>query len=78
MLDKDGTYKLELQAGMRGVVYIMQGDVDINSTSTHIDQAAFVEGETVLEFKANKSSKFMLCMGMPHGEPIHQHGPFVD
>lgn len=78
MLDKDGAYKLELQAGMRGIVYVMQGRVDINSTSTHIDQAAFVEGETALEFKANKNSDFMVCMGMPHGEPIHQHGPFVD
>ena len=78
MLNKDGIYKLSLPPGMRGVVYVMQGSIAVNSVNTHTDQAAFVEAEDLLEFKANKKSEFMVCMGIPHGEPIHQHGPFVD
>ncbi len=78
-LNKDGIYKLNLpSSGMRGIVYVMQGSISVNSTNIHTDQAAFVEAEALVEFIATKNSEFMVCMGMPHGEPIHQHGPFVD
>ena len=77
-LRKGTSYPLELEQGMRGIVYVMQGAVQVNLDLVEIDQALFIEDITILDFKAIKDSQFIICMGMPHGEPIRQYGPFVD
>jgi len=77
-LDKDANYQLKLKPQMRGLVYILGGRVSINETMVNADQALFVEATQTLGFTAAEKSEFMICMGTPHGEPIHQHGPFVD
>lgn len=77
-LDKQSTYDLELKQGMRGIVYVMSGSVSVNEDFVSSDQALFVEDITELAFKASEDSQFMICMGLPHGEPIKQYGPFVD
>ena len=77
-LDEKSDYLLELDKDMQGIVYVIQGLIKVNTDSVRIDQAVFIEDETVLEFKAMKESQFMICMGVPHGESIRQHGPFVD
>lgn len=77
-LDEKATYDLQLKQGMRGIVYLMQGGLIVNSQSLASDQAIFVEDVTELNIKAEANSQFMVCMGLPHGEPIRQHGPFVD
>ena len=74
----EANYSLALDQGMRGIVYVMQGAIQVNNDLVQLDQAAFIEGVTMLEFKAMKESQFMICMGMPHGESIRQYGPFVD
>lgn len=77
-LKKDADYSLVLDQGMRGIVYAMQGAVQVNADLLKADQALFIDAETKLEFKAKQDSQFMICMGLPHGEPIRQYGPFVD
>lgn len=77
-LNRMARYSLQLEQGMRGIVYVMQGGIQVNAELVKADQALFIEDVTMLEFNATRDSQFMLCMGMPHGEPIRQHGPFVD
>ena len=77
-LNKDSTYQLKLDTAMRGIIYVMNGKLSINTLSVTTDQAMFVEDIHRLDFFADENSQFMICMGTPHGEPIHQHGPFVD
>ena len=77
-LDKQSTYQLELKVGMRGIIYLMSGKITVNQQAVNADQALFVEDTEKLELSAEENSQFMICMGMPHGEPIRQHGPFVD
>jgi len=77
-LDKQSTYELELKPGMRGIVYVMSGRISVNEDVIHSDQALFIEDQVNLSFKADEDSQFMICMGLPHGEPIKQYGPFVD
>ncbi|MCK4710374.1 MAG: pirin family protein [Gammaproteobacteria bacterium] len=77
-LDKQSTYQLELKVGMRGIIYLMSGKITVNQQAVNADQALFVEDTERLELSAEENSQFMICMGMPHGEPIRQHGPFVD
>lgn len=77
-LDKDAEYLLDLKSGMRGVVYCIDGKINVNGSEVLFDQAIFIEDIDSLSLTANENSEFIVCMGMPHGEPIRQHGPFVD
>lgn len=62
----------------RGLVYIVDGEIELNGYHLQTGQACFIEGEDKLDIKAIKDSRLMLCFGQPHGEPIIQYGPFVD
>lgn len=77
-LDKQANYELELNKDMRGMVYVMKGNIEINNETVRADQALFIEKVEKLQFRASQKSDFIICMGVPHGEPIHQYGPFVD
>ena len=77
-LNRQAQYQLDLNAAMRGIVYVMSGKLSVNDEPVKTDQALVVEAIEHLEFLAEEDSQFMICMGNPHGEPIRQHGPFVD
>lgn len=64
--------------GFRGLVYVVEGDVDINGQSLGAGQALFFEAVEQLEMRANAAVRLMLCCGRAHGEAIRQHGPYVD
>lgn len=77
-LKKAASWKKTVPEGMRGIVYILEGSLTLNGETLHVGQAAFVEQESELKFLANDASRMMWCFGKPHGESIHQHGPYVD
>ena len=65
-------------SGYRGLVYIVDGALELNGHELKMGQAYFGEAEGLLDFKAIQNTRFMLCFGQAHGEPIRQHGSFVD
>jgi len=77
-LNSDASYNLNVNSGMRGLVYVMQGEVSINNQNVKKDQAYFIEDAELLNFNAKTETEFMICFGQPSSEKIHQHGPFVD
>lgn len=85
-LNKNAEYSVDIKAGMRGIVYLMKGALTVSakqvagadSEAVNADQALFIENTEQLNIKSTENSELMLCFGMPHGEPIRQHGPFVD
>lgn len=77
-LRKQASYELPVDPGMHGIIYVLSGDIGVNGSPLHVGQAAFLENEVLVHFSADEDSEFMLCLGQPHGEPIHQYGPFVD
>lgn len=77
-LNKAARYTPALTPGMRGIVYLMRGLIEVNAEKLESDQAVFIEGENSLSFNVIEDAEFMICMGLPHGEPIRQYGPFVD
>ncbi len=62
----------------RGFIYLLTGKLKVNGETVDAREAFFFEKINELEIEALTDSHFMLCMGKPHGEPIRQHGPFVD
>ena len=63
---------------MRGFIYIVEGEIEINNQTCASAQAAFIDNEQELKILVKGNSRFMLCLGSPHNEPIFQYGPFVD
>ncbi len=78
ILDKAATYQLTLTPGMRGIIYPLEGKIELNRKKVTTEQALLVEDTAHLDFIAREKSQFMIAMGLPHNEPVRQHGPFVD
>ncbi len=77
-LNTDTQHVEAIPEGMRGFVYVVDGELDINHKTFRTTESAFFEEENKLMLKAKKQSHLMLAWGKPHGEPIVQYGPFVD
>ena len=77
-LDAGAKLKETIPNDFRGFIYLLSGKLDANKEQVNQREAYFFENIEVLDIEALEESHFMLCMGQPHGEPIHQHGPFVD
>lgn len=77
-LNKAATLTESVPDDFRGFVYLLAGQLNINSDVVKKREAFFFEGIDELKIQALEESHFMLCMGQPHREPIRQYGPFVD
>lgn len=77
-LDAAASLQEPVAAEHRGLVYVVQGELELNGHQLTTGQACFIEAVDKLMMTAVKDTRLMLCFGLPHGEPIHQHGPFVD
>lgn len=67
-----------LTNGFRGFVYVIEGALSIAGHELGAGAAGFMEEISVLKISARQDSRFILCFGLPHHEPIKQYGPFVD
>jgi len=73
----------DIDAGWVGMVYVVEGEISLGGKQhddLHLSagDAALVQKEPFLSLFSNAGAHVMWCFGMPHLEPIHQHGPFVD
>jgi len=64
--------------GTRGFIYLVDGSIRANGELAEAGSALYVEDELEMTINAVEDARFMWCFGKPHGEPIFQHGPFVD
>jgi redox-sensitive bicupin YhaK (pirin superfamily) len=72
----------QIAEGMRGFIYVADGDVLINQQPYRSGESAFFENkdEVVIGHagSSDEKSRVMMAYGRPHGEPIIQYGPYVD
>jgi redox-sensitive bicupin YhaK (pirin superfamily) len=71
-------YQLDIDPGMRGFVYVLAGQLSVENEKVNKAQSCFIENRKQIEINADKDARFMLCFGVPHNQPINQHGSFVD
>jgi hypothetical protein len=70
-------FEEQIAQGMRAFVYVIEGHVKIGDVALAMGDAALpVPG--AFEVRAEDDARVVLIAGMPHNEPIRQHGPFVD
>ena len=77
-LDKGASFSEAIAENFRGFIYLLKGQLKVNADNLSQREAYFFENIKELNVLASSESQFMVCMGQPHDEPIHQHGPFVD
>lgn len=62
----------------RGFYYVVDGAIRWGETTINSGQACFFEQDGPPQIDATEESRILVCSGQPHGEPIYQHGPYVD
>ena len=79
-IEKEGEFQLNLGQELHAIIYVISGDLTIGEHEINTAQALFIDSksERDLLIKAKTSSEFMLASGIPHKQPIYQHGPYVD
>jgi len=78
MLDAGSRLTRYIAPTMRGLIYAVQGEASINDLALSGGQAISIEDETSVQIKSHGGARLMWCFGQPHGEPVYQHGPYVD
>jgi len=71
-------YQCDIPSGFRGFVYVLKGEIRLEHETLQTNEALFFDHARLLSFMAKQDSRLIICFGKPHGEPIHQHGSFVD
>ena len=77
-LNAGGHYEENLRQGFNGLIYILEGETQISGKNVAEGSAFFVADSDRIVLDSTAGCRLMLCQGQPHGEPIYQHGPYVD
>ena len=77
-LESGGQLLEKMPSEFRGFVYMVKGTANVNGNRLSAGSALFYEGDAMVDVSTDEACRFMVCFGQPHGEPIHQHGPYVD
>jgi len=73
-----GEYQTTITSSYQGFIYIVAGNVSILDYNLKLGDALFLSGTSNIIISGCNNSRIMLCLGLPHGENMQQHGPFVD
>ncbi len=77
-LNPGASHNEAITEGMRGLIYMVDGETEINGQIYKAADSEFFENETSIKIIANTKTRLIICYGSPHGEPIVQYGPYVD
>ena len=62
-----------------GFVYVVSGEIQVSNVKVKPGKAYFFEqGTRGLDLRGEKNTLVMTASGIPHRQPIYQHGPYVD
>ena len=77
-LQPAGLYQTSFSIEEQALIYVVDGEVEIEGHSVKQQQAAYLAGLDELNLGSVIGARLMLCLGLPHHEPIRQYGPYVD
>ena len=71
-------FAFDVPDNFSGLVYIVNGELDYAGQKLDSGKTVLFSEIEEVTLVADNDSHLMFCMGIPHGETILQHGPFVD
>lgn len=77
-LVQEGEFHLAVPAHHMGLLYAISGRPEVMEEELEAGEALALAGGSVLTVYAEDPCRFICISGQPHGEPILQHGTFVD
>lgn len=78
LMEPGATVSEAIPDGFRGFVYTVSGSIAVGGSMVDAGEACFMDDPGEIEVEGWEESRLLICFGAPHGEPIRQHGPFVD
>jgi len=77
---KDAQKPITIQKDSNAIIYIVSGEFQINNLDALQGESFLIstQEDSILNINVFLEGSLVICSGMPHGEPIHQHGPYVD
>jgi len=71
---------ITIQKDSNAIIYIVSGEFQINKQHTLSGESLLISSEEVgqIDITAKSTGSIIVCSGVPHKEPIYQHGPYVD
>jgi len=76
--NSSGDYQTKIPVTYQGFIYIAAGKIIAQGNKLKKGDALFLSEISSLTITGNSNTRVLLCMGLAHGEEMHQHGPFVD
>lgn len=77
-LSANQRYTLDIDPGMRGFIYVLSGQLSVGGETVKRKESCFIDNYESSAIDAKTDARFMLCFGVPHNQPIYQHGSFVN
>jgi redox-sensitive bicupin YhaK (pirin superfamily) len=77
-LDPGVTFEDNVHPEWNTLLYILDGKLNLYGLSLTSGEALVLEQAGSIKMTTKVKTRFVLISGKPHGEPIHQHGSFVD
>ncbi len=80
VLEQNKRYQIYINQGLNAILYVLSGDIVLGGETLSATESLLIKAneEQNLSIQAKTASEFMFCCGVPHHQPIHQHGPYVD
>lgn len=78
VLDPGGSYSWTPPESTSGLVYVVEGEAALPGHTLAQGSAALLDDCDTLELGSQGGCQLMVCFGRRWGEPIYQHGPYVD
>jgi len=77
---KDAQKPVTIQKDSNAIIYIVSGEFQINNQHTLAGESLLISSQEPgqLDITAKSFGSIIVCSGIPHKEPIYQHGPYVD
>jgi len=62
------------------IIYIVSGEFQINNLRTLAGESLLISTQDAnqLNITSKGVGSIVICSGVPHNEPIYQHGSYVD
>lgn len=77
-MEPGAAYDADIPPDWSGLIYVLEGAVTLNGRMVRTGEAAVLRKGGRVAVNTENQARFVLITGRPHGEPIRQHGPFVD